>query len=197
MNVFGKTIGFGLTGSHCTISEVIPQIKKLVDEGANVIPIISYNLKMTDTRFGKTELWQKQLNEITGNDIISTIVDAEKIGPNTLLDLMVIAPATGNTVSKLANAITDTPVLMATKAHLRNMKPVVVAISTNDGLGLNSQNIGKLLSSKNIFLTPFGQDSPFKKPNSLVARMDMIVKTCEYALEFKQIQPVIVTKFQN
>lgn len=197
MKVSGKTIGFGLTGSHCTVSEVIPQIKKLVAEGANIIPIISYNLKNTDTRFGKSELWQKQLREITGNEIISTIVEAEKVGPNTILDLMIIAPATGNTVSKLANAITDTPVLMATKAHLRNMKPVVIAISTNDGLGLNSQNIGKLLSSKNIFLTPFGQDSPFKKPNSLVARMDMIVETCEYALEFKQIQPVLVTKFQS
>lgn len=197
MKVSGKTIGFALTGSHCTISEVIPQIKRLVDEGAKVIPIISHNLKTTDTRFGKAENWQKELMEITGHEVITTIVEAENIGPNRLLDIMVIAPATGNTISKLANAITDTAVLMAAKAHLRNMRPVIIAISTNDGLGLNSQNIGKLLSTKNIFLVPFGQDSPFKKPNSLVARMDMILDTCEYALEYKQIQPVIIEKFND
>ncbi|MGD9677172.1 MAG: dipicolinate synthase subunit B [Vulcanibacillus sp.] len=197
MKVYGKTIGFALTGSHCTISKVIPQIKILVDEGANVIPIISHNLMVTDTRFGDTINWQRQLKEITGNEIITTIVEAESIGPNRLLDLVIIAPATGNTISKLANAITDTAVLMATKAHLRNMKPVVIAISTNDGLGLNGQNIGKLFSTKNIFLVPFGQDSPFKKPNSLVAKMDMILETCEYALENKQIQPVIIAKFND
>lgn len=195
MNLEGKTIGFGLTGSHCTFEEVLPEIKKLVDAGANVIPIITFNVKTTDTRFGKTEDWQRQLKEITGNDIISTIVDAEPIGPKGLLDVMVIAPATGNSISKLANAITDSPVLMAAKAQLRNLKPVVVAISTNDGLGLNSVNIGKLLSTKNIFLIPFGQDSPLKKPNSLVARMDLIKETCELAIENKQIQPVIIEKF--
>ncbi|OEG00455.1 dipicolinate synthase subunit B [Vulcanibacillus modesticaldus] len=196
MDLSGKTIGFGLTGSHCTFAEVIPQIKRLVEKGANVIPIISDSVKYTDTRFGKTADWQKQLKDITRNEIIASIVDAEPIGPKGLLDLMVIAPATGNTISKLANAITDTTVLMATKAQLRNQKPVVVAVSTNDGLGLNGQNIGKLLATKNIFLVPFGQDSPNKKPNSLVARMELLDQTCELALEYKQIQPVIIEKFK-
>jgi len=195
MNLKGKTIGFGLTGSHCTFAEVMPEIKKLVDEGANVIPIITQAVKTTDTRFGKTEDWQNQLKEITGNEIISTIVDAEPIGPKGLLDVMVIAPATGNTISKMANAITDSPVLMAAKAQLRNGKPVVIAISTNDGLGLNGVNISRLIATKNIFLVPYGQDAPLKKPNSLVARMDLIKETCEAALEYKQLQPVIVEKF--
>ncbi|GBF11295.1 dipicolinate synthase subunit B [Tepidibacillus infernus] len=196
MNLRGKTIGFGLTGSHCTFAEVMPEIKKLVDEGANVIPILSYAVQTTDTRFGATLDWQKQLKDITGNQIIMTIVEAEPVGPKGILDLMVIAPATGNTVSKLANAITDSPVLMAAKGQLRNLKPVVVAVSTNDGLGLNGVNIGRLLATKNIFLVPFGQDSPTKKPNSLVARMDLIKDTCEEALDHKQIQPVLVEKFK-
>ena len=196
MKLAGKTIGFGLTGSHCTFAEVMPEIKHLVNEGANVIPIISDSVRTTDTRFGKTADWQKKLKEITGNEIISAIVDAEPIGPKGLLDLMVIAPATGNTVGKLANAITDTPVLMAAKANLRNLRPLVVAVSTNDGLGLNSTNIGKLLATKNIFFIPFGQDSPYKKPNSLVAKMDLLKDTCESALEYKQIQPVIIEKFR-
>lgn len=195
MNLKGKTVGFGLTGSHCTFAEVMPEIKKLVDEGANVIPIISHSVSTTDTRFGKTEDWQKQLKEITGNKIIDSIVDAEPIGPKGLLDVMVVAPTTGNSISKLANAITDSPVLMAAKAQLRNLRPIVIAVSTNDGLGLNGVNIGRLLSTKNIFLVPFGQDSPHKKPNSLVARMDLIKETCEMALEYKQLQPVIIDKF--
>lgn len=196
MKLKGKTIGFALTGSHCTFEEIMPEIKRLVDEGVNVIPIISYNVKNTDTRYGESADWQKQLKEITGNELITTIVQAEPIGPKGLLDLMVIAPATGNTISKLANAITDTSVLMAAKAQLRNSKPVVLAVSTNDGLGLNSVNIAKLLSTKNIFLVPYGQDSPNKKPNSLVARMDLIKETCEHALENKQIQPLIIEKFK-
>ncbi len=195
MNLKGKTIGFGLTGSHCTFEEVMPEIQKLVDAGANVIPIITQTVQTTDTRFGKSEDWKNQLKDITGNELIATIVDAEPIGPKGLLDIMVIAPATGNTISKLANAITDSPVLMATKAQLRNLKPVVLAISTNDGLGLNGMNIGKLVATKNIFMVPYGQDSPQKKPNSLVARMELIKETCEAALEYKQLQPVIVEKF--
>ncbi len=192
----GKTIGFGLTGSHCTFAEVMPEIQKLIDAGANVIPIISYAVQTTDTRFGKTIDWQRQLTDITGNEIIRSIVEAEPIGPKGLLDLMVIAPATGNTISKLANALTDSPVLMAAKGQLRNLKPVVVAVSTNDGLGLNGLNIGRLLSTKNIYLVPFGQDSPSKKPNSLVARMELIKETCEVALENRQIQPVLIEKFK-
>lgn len=196
MKLASKTIGIGLTGSHCTFSEIIPEIKKLIAEGATVIPIISENAMTTDTRFGKASDWLNLIKGLTGNEIISTIVDAEPIGPNGLLDLMVIAPATGNTISKLANAITDTAVLMAAKAQLRNLKPVVLAISTNDGLGLNSINIGKLLSTKNIYLIPFGQDSPHTKPNSLVAKMDLLTETCELALENKQIQPLLIERYK-
>jgi len=195
MNWNGKTVGFALTGSHCTFDEVMPQIQRFVDAGAKVIPIASHTLMTTDTRFGTSEKWQKQLKEITGNDIISTIVDAEPLGPGKLLDVLVIAPCTGNTTSKLANAMTESAVLMAAKAQMRNQRPVVLAISTNDGLGLNSFNIAKLLVTKNIYFVPFGQDAPHVKPNSLVARMELIMETCEAALAGKQLQPLLVEKY--
>lgn len=174
----------------------MPQIQRFVDAGANVIPIVSNTIMTTDTRFGKSEDWQKQLKDITGNDIISTIVDAEPLGPSKKLDVVVIAPCTGNTTSKLANAMTDSPVLMTAKAQLRNQKPVVLAISTNDALGLNAPNIAKLLNAKNIYFVPFGQDAPDKKPNSLVARMELVMETCEAAIEGKQLQPLLVEKFR-
>jgi dipicolinate synthase subunit B len=190
------TVGYALSGSHCTFEEVMPQIQRFVDAGAKVIPIISNTLLTTDTRFGKAEDWRKQLKDITGNDIISTIVDAEPLGPTKLLDVLVIAPCTGNTTSKLANALTESPVLMAAKAQMRNQRPLVLAISTNDGLGLNAANIAKLLVTKNIFFVPFGQDAPEKKPNSLVARMDLTMDACEMALQGKQLQPVIIERFR-
>ncbi|NHN28327.1 dipicolinate synthase subunit B [Paenibacillus agricola] len=195
MNWQGKTVGFALTGSHCTFDEVMPQIQRFIDAGARVIPIVSYTILTTDTRFGKSENWQKQLKEITGNDIISSIVDAEPLGPSKLLDVLVIAPCTGNTTSKLANAMTESPVLMAAKAQMRNLRPLVLAISTNDGLGLNAMNISKLLITKNIYFVPFGQDAPTLKPNSLVARMDLIMEACENALEGKQLQPMVIERF--
>lgn len=148
----GKTVGYAITGSHCTFEEVMPVIQRFVDEGAKVIPIISNTVLTTDTRFGTSQSWQKQLKDITGNDIISTIVEAEPLGPSQILDVLVIAPLTGNSMSKLANAMTDSPVLMAAKAQLRNGRPLLLAISTNDGLGLNAANIAKLLVAKNIFL---------------------------------------------
>lgn len=191
----GRTVGYALSGSHCTIEEVIPQIKRFVDAGAAVIPIVSQTLITTDTRFGTAEEWQRQLKEVTGHDIISTIVDAEPLGPTKRLDIMVIAPCTGNTTSKLANAITDGPVLMAAKAQMRNERPLVLGISTNDGLGLNAANIAKLMNTKNIYFVPYGQDAPHIKPNSLVARMELVMDTCEVALAGKQIQPVVIEKF--
>ncbi len=194
-DVRGKTIGFGLTGSHCTFAETMPQIKRLVDAGARVIPVVTQTIMTTDTRFGTSEEWQKQLVEITGENIISTIPEAEPLGPSKLLDLMVIAPCTGNSTSRLANAITDSPVLMAAKATMRNLRPVVIAISTNDGLGLNVANIAKLLVAKHIYFVPFGQDAPDKKPNSLVARMDLIKETCEAALDGRQLQPMLIERF--
>lgn len=192
MNWKGLNVGYALTGSHCTLEEVMPQIQRFVDAGANVIPIISHSVATTDTRFGKAEDWKKTLKQITGNNIISTIVEAEPLGPSKLLDVMVIAPCTGNTTSKLANAMTESPVLMAAKAQMRNSRPLVLAISTNDGLGLNSSNIAKLMIAKNIYFVPFGQDAPHVKPNSLVARMDLIFETCEAALQGKQLQPMLI-----
>lgn len=197
MNWAGKTVGFALTGSHCTFEETMPHIQKFVDAGAKVIPIASQSLMTTDTRFGTSESWQKQLKDITGNDIISSIVDAEPLGPSKLLDLLIIAPCTGNTTSRLANAMTDSAVLMAAKAQMRNQRPLVLAISTNDGLGLNAANIAKLLITKNVYFVPFGQDNPVQKPNSLVARMDLIMDTCAAALEGRQLQPLLIERFHD
>ncbi len=192
MNLKGIRLGFVVTGSHCTMGAVLNEITKLVKEGAEVYPIVSYSISTTDTRFGKSSDFCTKLQEITGHEPIKTIVDAEPIGPNKLFDILVVAPCTGNTLAKLANGITDTPALMAIKAHLRNQFPVVIAISTNDGLGLNAKNIATLLNTKNIYLVPFGQDNPSAKPNSLVAHLDKMRDTVCLALEGKQIQPVLV-----
>ncbi|WP_138751538.1 dipicolinate synthase subunit B [Paenibacillus sinopodophylli] len=194
MNWSGITVGYALSGSHCTFAEVMPEIKRFVDAGANVVPIVSNTIMTTDTRFGKSDDWQSQLKAITGNDLISTIVQAEPLGPSKLLDVLVIAPCTGNTTSRLANAITDSAVLMAAKAQMRNGRPLVLAISTNDGLGLNAANIAKLLVAKHIYFVPFGQDNPVQKPNSLVARMDLVLEACEAALQGKQLQPLLVER---
>jgi dipicolinate synthase subunit B len=196
MELKGKTIGYGLTGSHCTLEEVITQIERLVDAGANVIPFISYTLIDTDTRFGKAEDWQKALKEVTGNEVIKSIVEAEPFGPKKILDVMVIAPLTGSSTAKLANAINDTPVLMAAKTQMRNQRPLVLAISTNDGLGLNLANVARLMVMKHIYFVPFGQDAPDQKPNSLVARMDLIKETCEMSLEGRQLQPMLIERFR-
>ena len=197
MNWNGLTVGYALSGSHCTFAEVMPEIKRFVDAGANVVPIVSNTLVSTDTRFGTAKEWQEQLTGITGNEIISTIVQAEPLGPSKLLDVLVIAPCTGNTTSRLANAITDSAVLMAAKAQMRNSRPVVLAISTNDGLGLNAANIAKLLVAKNIYFVPFGQDNPDQKPNSLVARMNLVMEACEAALQGKQLQPLLIDRSQS
>ena len=187
-------IGFALTGSHCTIDEVLVQVQRVVvDEGADVSSIISQSVDCIDTRFGMADKWKERLQNITGKDIINSITGAEPVGPNKMFDLLVVAPCTGNTLAKLANAITDTPVLMAVKAHLRNQRPVVLAISTNDGLGLNAKNIGLLLNTKNVYMVPFGQDSPSGKPNSLKANMELIPDTILTALQGQQLQPVLIT----
>ncbi|HHV64423.1 MAG TPA: dipicolinate synthase subunit B [Peptococcaceae bacterium] len=192
MRFKGVKIGFALTGSHCTLSEALKALKQLVEEGADITPIISYSVDQTDTRFGTAQYWKDKIREITGKEPLKTMSEVEPIGPKKSLDCVVIAPCTGNTLAKLANGITDTPVLMAAKAHLRNLKPVVIAVSTNDGLGINAKNIGTLLSLKNIYLVPFGQDDPLKKANSLVAHMEKIPETILMAFQGKQIQPVLV-----
>jgi dipicolinate synthase subunit B len=145
------------------------------------------------TRFGEAKDIKERLKKITGNRIIKSIVDAEPIGPQKMFDIIVIAPCTGNTLAKLANGITDTPVLMSAKAQLRNQRPVVLAISTNDGLGLNAKNLGILLATKNIFIVPFGQDDPLQKPTSLVSRLDLLLPTIEKALKREQIQPILLS----
>jgi dipicolinate synthase subunit B len=197
MTLKGKRIGFGLTGSHCTYDAVMPEIEKLMAAGAEILPVVSYTVQTTNTRFGKGEDWVKKLEEMTGNKVIDTIVKAEPLGPKIPLDCMVIAPLTGNSMSKLANAMTDSPVLMAAKATLRNHRPVVVGISTNDALGLNGVNLMRLMTAKNIYFIPFGQDAPFTKPNSMVAKMSLLKETIEAALEGRQLQPVIIETFRS
>ncbi|MDI6631908.1 MAG: dipicolinate synthase subunit B [Bacillota bacterium] len=192
MRLKGVKVGFALTGSFCTLKEVVEQVKKLIDEGAEVFPIVTREVATTDTRFGTAAYWKGLLKEITGHEVIETIIDAEPIGPKKLLDILVVAPCTGNTLAKLANAITDGPVLMAIKAQLRNQRPVVLAIATNDALGMNARNLGVLLNAKNIYMVPFGQDNPAGKPNSLVARMDLLTETVVHALQGKQLQPVLI-----
>ncbi|NMA85427.1 MAG: dipicolinate synthase subunit B [Epulopiscium sp.] len=186
----GLKVGFALCGSYCTYQEVLPQIQRMVDLGIEVIPLMSYESASTDTRFGKVEDYKNTITKITGHQIITTIVDAEPIGPKAFLDALIIAPCTGNTVAKIANGITDTPVLMGAKATLRNGKPVIIALATNDALGLNLKNIGILMSTKNIYFVPIGQDDWAKKPNSMVAHMEIIIPTLQEALQGKQIQPV-------
>lgn len=197
MDLKGKHIGFGITGSHCTYSQVVPQVQELIDAGATVTCFVTYTVKNTVTRFGDGRDWVTKVEEITGNKVIDSVVDAEPYGPKKPLDCMVIAPLTGNSMSKFARAQTDSPVLMAAKATLRNLSPVVLGISTNDGLGLNMANIAILMATKNIYFIPFGQDMPDSKPQSLVARMEVLKETVEHALDGKQIQPVLVEKFRD
>ncbi len=186
-----KNIGIAITGSYCTYEKVFQELQKLAETGANLYPIFSDHASTTDSRFGKCADFLKRAEEITGKKPITTIPDAEPIGPGALFDLLVIAPCTGNTLSKLANGISDTPVLMAAKAHLRNNRPLVVALSTNDALGMNLKNIGILLNTKNIYFIPFGQDNYKAKPNSMIAHMELLTDTISQALNSCQLQPVI------
>ncbi|MGM0851497.1 MAG: dipicolinate synthase subunit B [Bacillota bacterium] len=195
MSVKGKRIGFGLTGSHCTYDAVFPEIERLVNNGAEVMPIVTSTVMNTETRFGKGEDWIKRIEDVTGHRVIDSIVKAEPLGPKIPLDCMVIAPLTGNSMSKFANAMTDSPVLMAAKATLRNHRPVVLGISTNDALGLNGVNLMRLISTKDIYFIPFGQDAPESKPKSMVARMTLIQETIEAAIEGRQLQPVVIEKY--
>ena len=192
MDIKDKKIGVIMTGSFCTFSKVIEQIKELVKRGADVLPIMSYNSYELDTKFGEAKEIIKKVEDITGKKIIHTIQGAEPIGPKQLTDVMLIAPCSGNTIAKLANGIIDTPATMATKSHLRNNNPVVIAISTNDGLAGSAENIGKLLNRNNYYVVPFRQDNPITKPRSLVFDSTYIIKTIEEALDRKQIQPILL-----
>lgn len=192
MKIKDKRIGFVLTGSFCTFKHTIPQIKKIVEEGGIVIPIMSRNAYNMDTKFGTAQEFIKEIEEITNKEIIHTIQGAEPIGPKGLTDILIIAPATGNTIGKLANGITDDVGTMATKSHLRNNNPVVIAISTNDGLAGSAENIGKLLNRNNYFFVPFRQDNPITKSRSLVFDPKYIIPTLEKALEKEQVQPILI-----
>lgn len=186
-----KKIGFGVTGSFCTLHRVLPVMEKLQQMGAQVIPIFSQAVYENDTRFFSSREFIDSVHKITGRLPIHTLVDAEPIGPRHLLDMVVIAPCTGNTAAKLSLGIVDTPVLLAAKAQLRNGGPVVIAISTNDGLSTNAASIGRLLNTRNVYLVPYGQDSAATKPYSLVAHMELIPTACEQALEGVQLQPLL------
>lgn len=188
----GKKIGFARTGSFCILAAAISQIEQLTALGAEVLPIISANVRDMDSRFGSNEHWREAILAASGAEtIIDTIDKAEPIGSNNMTDIMLIAPCTGNSISKLANGIIDTPVIMAAKSHLRNARPLVIAISTNDGLAANARNFGQLMNYKNIFFVPFGQDNPEAKPNSLTSDMKMIPKALAAALNNQQIQPLL------
>ncbi len=190
----GKKIGWGVCGSHCSYEEVLPQVERLVAMGAEVYPVLSDAAATTDTRFGTAVQLRTALRELTGHEPITSIVDAEPTGQKRLFDCFVVAPCTGNTLAKIAAAITDSPVLMAMKGTLRNWRPVVIAISTNDALGNNAKNLGLLLNTKNVYFVPFGQDNPEQKPNSCVADWNLIPETIEAALQGRQLQPVLIER---
>ncbi|MCM3637826.1 dipicolinate synthase subunit B [Sporosarcina luteola] len=188
----GKRIGLGITASHCTYDQILPVISNLQENGATVVPVITHSVLTAATRFGTGDEWIARIEEATGEKVISTIVGAEPFGPSSPVDCMIIAPMTGNSISKFANAATDSPVLMAAKATLRNGSPVLLGISTNDALGLNGPNIMKLLNMKNVYFIPFGQDDPFKKPNSLISDFTLMVPAAAAALERRQLQPLLI-----
>ena len=192
MEVKNKKIGFVLTGSFCTFSKTIPQMKKLKKLGAELLPIMSFNSYELDTKFGKAEDFINEIEDICENKIIHTIQGAEPIGPSHLTDIMIVAPASGNTMSKLACDIIDTPATMAVKSHLRNNLPVVIAPSTNNGLGANMTSIASLINRRNYYFVPFKQDNPLTKPRSIVFDPEYIIKTIEFALDGEQIEPILL-----
>ena len=192
MNLEGKRIGFVMTGSFCTFRKTIDELKKIVKLGTKVVPIMSENSYTMNTKFGKAEDFINEIEEITGTKILHTIQEVEPLGPKDMLDILVVAPATGNTIAKLANDIIDGPATMAVKSHLRRERPVVIAVSTNNGLSGAGENIGKLLNRKHYYFVPFKQDNPITKPRSIVFDPSYLVKTIEYALDDEQIQPILL-----
>jgi dipicolinate synthase subunit B len=193
MRFAGIKIGFAISGSHCTLPEVLPYIKLLKDEGAQIKAILSQAVSATDTRFGKAMEVLEKIHDYTGETLLTTITEVEPIGPKSWFDVVVVAPCTGNTMAKIALGIADTVVTMACKSQLRNNQPVVLAIATNDGLSGNARNLGLLLNRKNIYFVPFGQDAPTVKENSLVAKMNLLPETLLAALDQRQVQPLLVS----
>ena len=185
-------LGFALCGSFCTIKEAVEQIVKLKEKGFDIQPIFSEIVANSDTRFTNAASLRRNVEDICGKKVISSIVEAEPIGPKKLFDALVVCPCTGNTLAKLANGITDSTVTMAVKAHLRNNRPVILAIATNDALGASAKNIGALLNTRNIFFVPFGQDDPINKEKSMIADYNLLYDTLINATENKQINPLII-----
>lgn len=187
-------IGLCITGSFCTYEKILEITDKIVKEGHKVIPIVSDAVKNMDTRFGKAKDFIEKIEAVTGNEVVSTVVQAEPLGPQNAIDVLAVAPCTGNTLAKLSCGISDDAVTMSCKAHMRNYKPLVIAISTNDALGLNMKNIATLMNEKNVYFVPFGQDNPEKKPKSLIADYDLLLDTILIAEKGKQLQPIIFAK---
>lgn len=187
-------IAFGITGSFCTHAQILVQIEALVKKGYNVVPIVTESVLTTDTRFGKAEEFLARLKDITKNEVVWSLTSAEPLGPKNLVDIMIIAPCTGNTLAKLANGITDNAVLLTAKSLARNNKPLVVGISSNDALGQNMNNLARLMNTKNIYFVPMSQDDSENKPKSLVAKWNLIEDTLLKAKEGKQIQPIFEGK---
>lgn len=192
MELEGIHIGFVLTGSFCTFQKTIPKIKELKEQGADILPIMSFHSYHLDTKFGKAKDFIQEIEEITQKKLIHTIQEAEPIGPKKMTDIMVIAPCSGNTIAKLANDIIDTPATMAAKSHLRNERPLVIAPSTNNGLSGNAENLGKLLNRRNYYFVPFRQDNPITKPRSIVFNVEYLIKTIKFALDGEQISPILL-----
>lgn len=189
----GVRVAFCLSASYCTMDKAVEQIRRLRDHGCSILPVISFNVRDHGSRFGSPDEWRERITEAARAPIIDSIAGAEPIGPRDLADALVIAPMSGNTCAKLAQGVTDTPVLMAAKSQLRVCRPVVAAIASNDALSANAVNLGRLFNTKHIFLVPFAQDDPLKKPNSLVADMTQIPYTVAEALNGRQIQPLLTT----
>ncbi len=185
------TAGFALTGSFCTFERAIRQIEHLISKGINILPIMSFNASKEDTRFGRAEDFIERIEKLTGNKVIKTIIDAEPIGPKNLIDILIIMPCTGNTLAKLSCGIYDTPVTLAAKSHLRNQKPVLIGVSSNDSLSSSAKNIGALLNYKHYYFVPMSQDAPEAKPFSIVCDFERVYDAMLLALEEKQLEPII------
>lgn len=185
-------IGYALCGSFCTFSASLSALSELKKSYNDILPIMSFNAYNTDTRFGKSKEWIEKIENICGKKVIHTITDAEPLGPQISLEALIIAPCTGNTLAKLANGITDTPVCMAAKAHLRSDRPLVISLASNDAMSANLGNLGTLLSRKNIFFVPMAQDEPIKKPHSLVADLSLLPETLENAILGKQTRKLFI-----
>lgn len=185
-------IAWALTGSYCTFERVLAQMEGMVRRGYEVLPVLSFHAGSLDTRFMTAEHLRDRLIALTGKEPVDTLQTAEPIGPKRLSDVYVMAPATGNSLAKLADGIFDTPALLGAKSHLRNERPLVLAVSTNDGLAMAAQNIGRMLMWRNVYFVPFGQDDPVRKPRSLVADFAQLPRTVAAALSGVQLQPMLL-----